>query len=110
MPPPICMVRRWARIWPRNTRLETSERYSSFCMNSEPNNAMRGPRRGEPLRSLRLGLFEKDSRFQEAVLRIQQGELGGAPLLEHLLERLLVPRLVGDQLLERRDVFRLARA
>src|SRR4051794_16233110 len=37
MPPPSCIVRRWARSWPRKTRFETSERYSSCFRNSESN-------------------------------------------------------------------------
>src|SRR5579871_3885188 len=35
------MVRRWAMSDPRNTRFETSERYSSFFRNSESNRAIR---------------------------------------------------------------------
>ena len=40
MPPPSCIVRRWASSWPRNTRRETSERYSSFFRKSESNRAI----------------------------------------------------------------------
>src|SRR3954470_18106198 len=87
MPPPICIVRRWARIWPRNTRFDTRERYSSFCMNSEPNSGMRGPRPGGAspfvvLRSLRLGFFEPDLRFEEVVFGLQQARHGHCTLLE----------------------------
>ncbi len=34
------MVRRWAMSDPRNTRFDTSERYSSFFRNSESNSGM----------------------------------------------------------------------
>src|SRR6266478_1555231 len=39
MPVPSCMVRRWAMSEPRKTRLEMSDRYSSFFKKSESNNA-----------------------------------------------------------------------
>src|SRR5262249_45029840 len=40
MPPPSCIVRRWAMSEPRKTRLEISDRYSSFFRKSESNKGM----------------------------------------------------------------------
>src|SRR5579885_1370349 len=45
MPPPICIVRRWAMSVPRKTRLETSDRYSSFLRKSESNKGIMSPSR-----------------------------------------------------------------
>src|SRR4051794_39634962 len=56
MPPPSCIVRRWARSWPRETRFETSGRDSSFLRNSESNKAIVwGSPRLAGFRSVRFG-------------------------------------------------------
>src|SRR5262245_183264 len=67
MPEPSCMVRLWAMSDPRNTRLDTSERYSSFFRNSESKSAMMFRRRSGlflvPRRSLGTRALRHRDRF-----------------------------------------------